>query len=152
MTEKEMVLLSKLRWDAALKDQQQAFKEIVIDNAIAPQMLVRPISKSYWDNAAKVLKDMGYERVKHITYELLTWLQDYNWPGADTIIDLLKTFPNQELVPYYEKAIMDAISKNDELWLDYLSVFVFLKKITKSDFIHKELYDVMKKHEDQWIV
>jgi hypothetical protein len=152
MTNQQKILISKLSWNASIDAQQEAIQSIVKDPSFLPSLLVQPLDKSCWENAALALKLLGFEKVKALTYSLLMWLQDINWPGTFTIIELLETFPNKILMPYYERAISDAINSNDESWLEFLSVLTYNGKITLKEFSNPELYQVMKAHEDQWNV
>ena len=78
-------------------------------------LLLQPISKSYWRNAAIVLKEIGYPRVKSITPELLEWIQDMNWPGSKEIVDLLTTI-DDAIVPY----VKQVLKSGDGIWIIWL--------------------------------
>lgn len=78
-------------------------------------LLLQPISKSYWRNAAIVLKEIGYPRVKSIIPELLQWIQDMNWPGAKEIVDLLITI-DDAIVPY----VKQVLKSEDGIWIIWL--------------------------------
>jgi hypothetical protein len=78
-------------------------------------LLLRPISKSHWRNAAIVLREIGYPRVKSIIPELLEWIQDINWPGSKEIVDLLTTV-DYEIVPY----VKQILKSGDGIWITWL--------------------------------
>jgi DNA-binding cell septation regulator SpoVG len=78
-------------------------------------LLVRPITKWHWRNAAIVLKTIGYPRVKAIIPELLQWIQDMNWPGAEEIVDLLITI-DDEIVPH----VKQVLRSRDGIWIVWL--------------------------------
>lgn len=78
-------------------------------------LLIQPMSKNNWSNAAIVLKQIGYPRVKSIIPELLEWIQDMNWPGAQEIADLLTTI-DDEIVPY----VKQILKSGDGIWIIWL--------------------------------
>jgi hypothetical protein len=78
-------------------------------------LLLQPISKSHWKNAATVLKEIGYPRVKAIIPGLLQWIQDINWPGAQEIVDLLVTI-DDKIVPY----VKQALKSGDGIWIMWI--------------------------------
>jgi hypothetical protein len=75
-------------------------------------LLLQPRSKSYWKNAAVVLKQIGYPKVKAIIPGLLEWIQDMSWPGAEDIVDLLTTI-DEEIVPYVKQVLLSG----DGIWI-----------------------------------
>lgn len=150
MKEEYVGLLKKLSWRNKEDDQENAIREIMNDSNFQLNLLIQPLDKSCWENAAKILKMMGYEKTKALSYDLFKWLQDLNWPGASIIIELLTSYPNEAFLPYYEKAISEAIKTRDDPWLDYLSFFTYCGKISPSEFSNPYFYKIMKSHEIQW--
>ncbi|MEP0214397.1 MAG: DUF5071 domain-containing protein [Cellulophaga sp.] len=65
------------------------------------------------------LKDYSYKQVKPIVPELLTWLQDLNWPVADPIALYL-----QSIAEYITDDIIAILKSKDEVW-KYWLVLVF---------------------------
>ena len=49
--------------------------------------------KSRWENAAKVIINIGWPKVDHILVPLFLWLLDPNWPGSQLIYNFLLTLP-----------------------------------------------------------
>lgn len=76
--------------------------------------------KSRWENAARVLKDIGSSSINREIPKLLEWLADLNWPGAMTVMELLATVDLEVLVPYVTEAREKAAREADEMWLDAL--------------------------------
>lgn len=114
--------------------QDYAISQLINLEGSKLHLLLQPISKNYWRNAAIVLKKIGYPRVKSIIPELLEWIQDMNWPGAQEIVDLLITV-DDEVVPYVKKVLRSG----DGIWIIWLLTEVVsnwdkdLKKQIKDD-------------------
>lgn len=143
-------LLRQLDWNLPESIQTEAIDKILHLEDFDSKLLIQPLDLHHWQNAAKILNAMGFNKVKHLTNELLYWVQDVNWPGAFIVLDLLKTFPNEYLLPYLENVIAEAIQTRDDPWLDYLSIFTYGGKISKEEFTNKAFFDILKSHENQW--
>lgn len=118
--------------------QDYAVSQLVYLENSKLHLLLQPMSKSYWKNAAIVLKKIGYPRVKAIIPELLKWIQDMNWPGAQEIVDLLITI-DDEIVPYVKKVL----KSGDGIWIVWLLsevVSTWDKDLMKQ--IKNDLYDL----------
>lgn len=63
------------------------------------------------DSNLKVIRKLPDAEIKPIIYELLEWIQDYNWPIANQVLQIL--VERQELVfPY----ISGVLKGNDIMW------------------------------------
>ena len=87
------------------------------------QPIIPGHSKSVWDPCAQVLAARSDEELEPHLPQLFEWLQDMNWPGADTIRDRLLRFPFFRLEAWYDFAAMEAHRNNDETWLNNLEEF-----------------------------
>jgi hypothetical protein len=79
---------------------------------------VIPRSKMDYDSIEK-LKKMPYTDLEPIQEELLVWVQDYNWPIAPEICEMLIPL-NEKLVPSIKKIL----SGTDETWIDNCIRFI----------------------------
>lgn len=95
--------------------QDYAISQLVNIEESKLYMLLQPESKSYWGNAAIVLKQIGYPRVKSIIPGLLEWIQDMNWPGSKEIVELLVTI-DDAIVPY----VKQVLKSGDGIWIIWL--------------------------------
>ena len=68
---------------------------------------------------AKKLKNYSYEEVKNIIPELLSWIQDMNWPVALPVSEFL-----QSISEYLTNDIIKILQGNDDVW-KYWCVSVF---------------------------
>ena len=57
------------------------------------------------------IDELSNEEIQPIIYELLTWLQDYNWPVADEVLQVLR---KREILvfPY----LADILAGDDIMW------------------------------------
>jgi hypothetical protein len=85
-------LVEKLHWHYTVEEQEPAMSEIMQRESFDLKLLLQPMGKMYWDNAALVLTRMSCERLLPVMDGLFEWIADLNWPGADTVFELLKTF------------------------------------------------------------
>jgi hypothetical protein len=130
--------IQNLNTDAPQYLQDYAISQLIRLEGSKLHLLLQPVSKSYWSNAAIVLKRIGYPGVKSIIPELLEWIQDMNWPGAQEIADLLITV-DDEIVPYVKKVL----KSGDGIWIIWLLSEVVSKwnKNLKKQ-IKDELYEL----------
>ncbi|MHC1683090.1 MAG: DUF5071 domain-containing protein [Clostridiaceae bacterium] len=98
--------------------------------------------KSCWHNAALVLKEIEYPRNRLALPYLIDWFQDINWPGIQTIIELLKEIDVEILIPYIKEATNKALNDNDELWAFGILYLLDELNIEKSNL---EEYDLLKR-------
>lgn len=113
-------LLCQLHWNKSKDDIELAkdkLKELQEHELV---VLVQPmLDKSLWDNAAELLVEIGYPRIRFILYELLSWLQDMNWPGSNSISKLLVSV-GEPLIPY----IKIAFKEKDSTWHYWILTYV----------------------------
>lgn len=107
--------LRNLDSDAPQYLQDYAISQLVNIEESKLYMLLQPVSKSYWGNAAIVLMQIGYPRVKSIIPGLLEWIQDMNRPGSKEIVELLVTI-DDAIVPY----VKQVLKSEDGIWIIWL--------------------------------
>ncbi|MDP4145461.1 MAG: DUF5071 domain-containing protein [Bacillota bacterium] len=108
-------LIKNLKWSTSENLRNDAVKRLTNIEESELHMLLQPISKSYWENAAIVLKKIGYPRVKSVIPGLLEWIQDINWPGAQHIIEVLATV-DSEAITY----VREVFKSGDGIWIKWL--------------------------------
>jgi hypothetical protein len=84
--------IDKLHWSISKEEQQEAISYLIdnIRDEDLNLLIFSRLDKGFWDNAALVLKGLGYPKVKPVLPKILEWIQDMNWPGSFEILDLLK--------------------------------------------------------------
>jgi hypothetical protein len=104
-------LIDDISWGVPDNVRQAAMHRLVSIDDDQISMLILPREKSYWESAAKVLRNIGYPRVRQVLPEILEWLQDLNWPGATEVAELLLTI-GRPVVPY----VREVLKGSDEMW------------------------------------
>ena len=107
-------------WNRSLDEQQkgiQLAKEVKCLKAFF-QPCGPSCGKKVWENCARILADRTDEELLPYIFDLILWLQDANWPGADVIVGRLQQFENViVLVHWIERLVPFISSTDDNLWL-----------------------------------
>ncbi len=136
--------ISDLNWHNPESIQENAVKELseIDENeAVLLAQQSELYNKFCWHNASIVLKNIGYPRNRLAIPYLMEWFKDVNWPGIQTIIQLLKEIDVKILLPHIKNAIQQAIKERDDLWAYGLVYLVSELGIPKSDLEERNLYD-----------
>ena len=81
------------------------------------QPLTPEHNKNVWEGCAVIIAEKSDEDLKPYLVELLGWLQDMNWPGADCILDRLRRFSDQtSLTHAYQHCLTCARAQKDAAW------------------------------------
>lgn len=112
--------LEHLRFDKRESEKKAAINFLVENIGDDIQLLALPGDVRSFGNAAIVLKRIGSPRIdKHIP-ELLVWFQDFNWPGANEVVDLIMSTDFRPLEQHLKKALITATECNDDPWMENL--------------------------------
>jgi hypothetical protein len=136
-------IFKNLSWNAPLDSQREAINKVASMFNLNPNVLIQPLGKEYWQNAARALSLMGYPRIEKAIPGLFNWLQDLNWPGALIVMELLKSLPKDVIIRHLECAASEAFSIGDDIWLNNLSSFLDNFKFQEDDFALKEVYTAL---------
>lgn len=78
--------------------------------------------KPVWENCAYIICERTDEELKPYITDMLLWLQDLNWPGAEQIQRRLIGFQDVELLSVELNRMVPALTLLDEdSWLEYLA-------------------------------
>ena len=61
--------------------------------------------KSRWENAAKLIVELGWPKTDEIIVPLFMWLLDNNWPGSNIIYSFLLSLPQKQLIAKMDKIV-----------------------------------------------
>lgn len=112
-------IMDLLDWNNSIEKQEKGVelaKEVKCINAF-----LQPGSpyygKNVWDNCAKILSARSNEELSPYLIELMTWLQDMNWPGSFCILNRLKEMMNEQLFQHsYAICLKCAKALDDDVW------------------------------------
>ncbi len=80
-------------------------------------------SKNVWDNCALIVSKRPDAELLPYLPQLLTWLQDMNWPGAFRILTRLQNYTDAaSLTPALDACLQKAQAAGDQVWLDNLQL------------------------------
>ncbi len=75
-------------------------------------------SKNLWKNCAIVLCERSDAELKPYLIEIMVWMQDLNWPGAERILERLQAFEDKQALQFALRTTKNyAIGDNDDPWL-----------------------------------
>lgn len=137
-------LISNLSWNMPEEVQLSAIENLMqIDDAYTPQ-LIQDSNKSCWENAVKILYDIGYPRNRYAIPRLIWLMQDINWPGVSLSIDLLKVIDKRVTLPHIESALIKAAADKDYMWIGGIQRLLNELNISEEDFSRKEVFELLK--------
>lgn len=96
------------------------------------------IPKDKFDiEAVERIQQASAEQVIPLLPQLLEWLQDYNWPVAQPMVDVLLHYPT-ELTPHVERVLLG----DDEMWIYWCLVKIvpalpFYSKLVLADAVEQ---------------
>lgn len=108
----------------------------------------RPIgpgySKNVWDNCALVINERSDDELRPYILEMLLWIEDLNWPGAETIQQRLCSFQDVgTLVPRLNAIVPVLVFLKKDSWL--LSIAELLKNEGVREQLSTEALEVLSK-------
>jgi hypothetical protein len=109
--------IDDLSWYKDDEIQLKAIKFLSDRSDIDLSILILPRQKNHWENAATVLCSYSDIELLKIMKELLTWLQDANWPGSRTIIERIARIDQNITMPVILDVLSDANENGDETWI-----------------------------------
>ena len=126
--------MSLLHWSRSAAEQ--AHGRALARNMTDLRVFLQPDaygSKAVWDNCALILAERSDAELTPYLEELLSWLQDINWPGALTILSRLRRFSGEAL-PYavmHAAARAERMCERGESWLDALAALAENRTLTE---------------------
>lgn len=146
-------IMNMIDWNRDRKIQREGIelaKSVKCINAFIQPVHLR-CSKNVWDNCAKILANRKDEELLPYLTEILQWIDDLNWPGAEVILERMKSFSkvqNLSLAIQETINILDA-NENDirEIWLTNLSKLLDNKKLKEE--LTVETLNILEKYYDE---
>ena len=98
------------------QDQQHAIFTLANELGQPQRLVMPPEGMSCWRNAALALQLMGRPYLDAALPDMMGWLRDMSWPGAEEIRRLLlNTVPKGNLAELVERAAEQAIHPRPSL-------------------------------------
>ena len=117
------IIMRQLSWHSSLAEQAVGIKNG--ESVVCLKAFFQPISEKYnkdvWENCAKVICSHSDEQLVPYVLDLLLWLEDMNWPGAEIVLERLQRFSDVNLLAEYIKRFSVALLALGEItWLKNL--------------------------------
>ncbi|MBQ7171275.1 MAG: DUF5071 domain-containing protein [Clostridia bacterium] len=82
-------------------------------------------SKDVWGNCAKILYDYPDEKLQYCVPEMLEWLEDMNWPGAELVLErLIKMKDISFLSSFLTVCVKEALILDNQSWLGNMAALL----------------------------
>ena len=99
-------------------------------------------SKDVWENCAKVLASHSDETLKCCLQELLEWLVDMNWPGAEITLQRLIKFEDSGFLSIFiEHGVKEALVCDDQVWLGNMAALLENEELKRH--LPKDIYNTL---------
>lgn len=116
-------IMSLISWERDATDQEKGIEEAKdVENI---NVFLQPrnarFDKNVWENCAIILANREDEELTPYLFELLSWLQDMNWPGASCILDRINRLADKKELKH-ACAVMLKIAEalEDQIWRENL--------------------------------
>lgn len=90
-------IMEIISWEQSSENQEKGIKQAMHVESI--NFFLQPrntrYNKNVWENCAKILAFKTDEELSPYLIELMSWLQDMNWPGSFCILERLGRFGNR---------------------------------------------------------
>ncbi|MBQ9844405.1 MAG: DUF5071 domain-containing protein [Oscillospiraceae bacterium] len=82
-------------------------------------------SKSVWENCATIICERSDEELQPYITDMILWIEDLNWPGAEKIQQRLIAFQDVTMLSSALNSIVPALEKLKKTsWLIFISVLL----------------------------
>lgn len=137
-------LFDMLSWNSDQETQKKGIE--MAQNVKCFSVFLQPHglehSKDVWENCARILAVYPDETLKYCLQELLEWLEDMNWPGAEIVLQRLIKFQNPKLFSIFlVDCVKKALACDNQAWLGNMSAL--LKNEELKDSLSKDIYNIL---------
>lgn len=104
--------------------------------------LFQPQSYPYaWESCAQIIAQHADDELIPYVKQMLEWIEDLNWMGAEIIFERLKAMEPHKLKKPYLRALQAALTDDNEEWLSYLSgLYPTMQNVLDND----KFYEIAK--------
>lgn len=125
-------ILDMLDWNSSPEMQQEGIH--MASNVGCLKAFFQPISpyyhKNVWANCAKVVANHSDSELVPYLVDMLLWIEDLNWPGADIILRRLQNFSDIPLLAsVINKAVIAIAAVGDSVWLSNIAQLLCNQKL-----------------------
>ena len=122
-------------WNRSPEEQQEGIslaREVTCIKAFF-QPVGPGFSKSVWDNCATIICERSDDELKPYISDMILWLEDLNWPGAEKIQQRLIVFQDVFLLAtILDHTVTDLEKLGETRWLLFLSDLLNNQKLSQT--------------------
>ena len=88
--------------------------------------------KNVWDNCARVIAEHSDLELIPYIVDMLIWIQDLNWPGAEIILKRLQEFDNVSMLALIiNKTVLALSALDDSVWKSNIASLLYNQKLVE---------------------
>lgn len=117
-------IIALLEWNREPSDQERGI--MLARNVECIKAFFQPCGKNYgknvWDNCAAIICERSDQELNYYVEDMLFWIRDLNWPGAELIQQRLIRFREVDILAMYINSFVPKLHKlemND--WLIFIA-------------------------------
>lgn len=128
-------ILELIHWNRTDEEQQKGID--LASDMICIKAFFQPSGpnggKGVWDNCAEIVCRRPDEELKYYISDMLLWLEDLNWPGAERILQRLIEFQDVNWLSMSLNHMVPALSLlGERSWLFFLSDLLENEKLREA--------------------
>lgn len=140
-------IMQLIDWRSSKEDQKKGIdmaKEVKCIKAFF-QPSGPGYNKSVWENCAAVICSRSDEELKPYISDMLMWLEDLNWPGAEKVLQRLLSFAEVSVLALtIEHTIPALIAIDETSWLMSIARLLEHQKLRQA--LHDDTVNVLSEY------
>ena len=109
------------------------------------QPICSEYSKSVWGNCAAIICERSDEELAPYIMDMILWIEDLNWPGAEQIQQRLIQFQDVRMLSNNLNNIVPALEKLEKTsWLIFISELLNNRELSRT--INSKTTEILTKH------
>lgn len=121
-----------INWNRSESEQQEGIR--MAQQVSCLKAFCRPGGqlggKGVWDNCAIIICERSDNELEPYISDMLLWIEDLNWPGAEQIQNRLAQFQKVDLLAMWLNDWVPALAKLEQwAWLSFISVVLDNSKL-----------------------
>ncbi len=140
-------IMQLIDWRSSKEDQKKGIdmaKEVKCIKAFF-QPSGPGYNKSVWENCAAIICSRSDEELKPYISDMLMWLEDLNWPGAEKVLQRLLSFAEVSVLALtIEHTIPALIAIDETSWLMSIARLLEHQKLRQA--LHDDTVNVLSEY------
>ena len=140
-------IMSLIDWNRSESDQLNGIRMAEDIKCIKAffQPSCKDYSKNVWDNCATIICKRSDDELNYYIDDMLLWIRDLNWPGAEQIQERLIQFQDVQYLTMWLNSFVPALKKlNEDRWLFFIAPL--LDNAALAEKLKPETYEILQMH------